>query len=250
MVPEQSVRMLKGRLLPPGDLSAPHPLHPGDQVMAQFQGNPKLAWYPGDATMQNVDGSWSIQYEDGDVEDLPVVSPASKLPCVKHRDGTPVQKQSKACAGSRGVGKYKSKRSARAPTTLRHTGIQFMRIDPPAEAALDERDNLAARIHFMYKEEKVRAGQVTLSEVKYVTLRDIVLQNDADSALMHQQALVDFMTHLYTSPPVSVHTMQHLLGTNIMAGWRGTDRDRVEKNFKVFMLTQEQEEARLFGEVL
>ena len=49
MVPEQSVRMLKGRLLPPGDLSAPHPLHPGDQVMTQFQGNPKLAWYPGDA---------------------------------------------------------------------------------------------------------------------------------------------------------------------------------------------------------
>ena len=102
----------------------------------------------------------------------------------------------------------------------------------------------------MYKEEKVRAGQVTLSEVKYVTLRDIVLQNDADAARMHQQALVDFMTHLYTSPPVSVENMQHLLGTNILAGWRGTDCDRVEKNFKVFMLTQEQEEARLFGEVL
>jgi hypothetical protein len=148
----------------------------------------------------------------------------------------------KAVAGRRGVGKSKSKK--RAPTRVRHTGIQFMRIDPPAEAALDERDNLAARIHFMYKEEKVRAGKVTASEVKYVTLRDIVLQNDADAARMHQQALVDFMTHLYTSPPVSVDNMQHLLGTNIMAGWTSAERDRVEKNFKVFKQAQEKEEAR------
>jgi hypothetical protein len=239
MVPEEPVRTLKGRLLPPGDLSAPLPMHPGDPVMAQFKGNPKLAWFPGAATVQNADGSCRIEYEDGDVEDLPVVSPASKLPCVKHRDGTPVQKPSKAGAGHRGVGKSKTKRSARAPTTLRHTGIQFMRIDPPAEAAQDERDNLAARIHFMYKEEKVRAGQVTSSEVKYVTLCDIVLQDNADAARMHHQALVDFMTHLYTSPPLSVPNMQHLLGNNIMAGWSATERDRVEKNFKVFKLAQE-----------
>ena len=242
MVHEESVRTLKGRLEPPGDLSVPRPLHPGDKVMAQFQGNSRLAWYPGDATVQNADGSWRIEYEDGDFEDLHVVSPASKLPCVKHRDGTPVQKPLKAVAGRRGVGKSKSKK--RAPTRSRHTGIQFMRIDPPAEAALDERDNLAARIHFMYKEEKVRAGKVTASEVKYVTLRDIVLQNDADAARMHQQALVDFMTHLYTSPPVSVDNMQHLLGTNIMAGWTSAERDRVEKNFKVFKHAQEKEEAR------
>jgi hypothetical protein len=58
MVHEESVRTLKGRLEPPGDLSVPRPLHPGNKVMAQFQGNPRLAWYPDDATVQNADGSW------------------------------------------------------------------------------------------------------------------------------------------------------------------------------------------------
>ena len=92
MEPKESGRKLKGCLLPPGDLSAPRPLRPGDPVMAQYLGNPRHAWYAGTATEHNADGSWRIEYEDGDVEDLPVVSAASKLPCVKHRDGTPVQK--------------------------------------------------------------------------------------------------------------------------------------------------------------
>lgn len=233
-------RVLKGRLEQHGDKAVKRPLHAGARVMAQFNSNPKLAWYAAVATLQNADGSWRIEYEDGDVEDLHVVPPCRNLPCIKHCDGAYVQSTSKAMAGRRCARRTKP----RAPSMTRHTGFQFMRIDPPAEAALDERDNLAARIHFMYKEEKVRAGKVTASEVKYVTLRDIVLQNDADAARMHQQALVDFMTHLYTSPPVSVENMQHLLGTNIMAGWTSAERDRVEKNFKVFKQAQEKEEAR------
>ena len=177
------------------------------------------------------------------MEDLPVVSAASKLPCVKHRDGTPVQKPSKAGAVRRGVGKPKTKR-ARGPTTARHTGFEFMRMDAPAGAAQDERDNLAARIHFKYKVEQVRAGKVTSSVEKYVTLREIVLQDDADAARMHQQALVDFMAHLYTSPPVSVPNMHHLLGNNITAGWSVSERARVQQNFEVFKAAQDQEEAR------
>ncbi len=56
-------------------------LHAGARMMAQFNGNPKLAWYAVVATLQNADGSWRIQYEDGDVEDLHVVPPGRKLPC-------------------------------------------------------------------------------------------------------------------------------------------------------------------------
>jgi hypothetical protein len=117
-----------------------------------------------------------------------------------------------------------------------------MRIDPPAAGAIDQRHNLAGRIHFMYKEEQVHAGTVTASEVKYVTLRDLVLENDSDAARMYRQVLVDFMTHLYTTPPVSAQNMQHLLGSNVMEEWTSTDRDRVEKNFKVFKQAQVQEE--------
>ena len=54
----------------------------------------------------------------------------------------------------------------------------------------------------------------------------------------------DFMTHLYTTPPVSAQNMQHLLDTNVMEGWTSTERDRVEKNFKVFKQAQVQEEER------
>jgi hypothetical protein len=119
-----------------------------------------------------------------------------------------------------------------------------MRIDPPAAAALDSRDNLADRIHFMYKHEKVRAGTVTASEVKYVTLREIVLDNNADTARMQQQAFVDFVTHLYTTPPVSAENMKHLLGPNVMDGWTSSERKRMERNFKVFKQAQVQEEDR------
>jgi len=38
--------------------------------------------------------------------------------------------------------------------------------------------------------------------------------------------------------------MQHLLDTNVMEGWTSTERDRVEKNFKVFKQAQVQEEER------
>jgi len=64
MAHAESERVLKGRLEPHGDLAVKRPLHAGAQVMAQFNGNPKLAWYPGVATLQNADGSWHIEYED------------------------------------------------------------------------------------------------------------------------------------------------------------------------------------------
>jgi hypothetical protein len=63
MEPKESGRKLKGCLLPPGDLSAPRPLRPGDPVMAQYQGNPRHAWYAGTATVHNADGSWLIEYD-------------------------------------------------------------------------------------------------------------------------------------------------------------------------------------------
>ena len=240
MANAESERVLKGRLEQHGDKAVKRPLHAGARVMAQFHGNPKLAWYPGVATLQNANGSWRIEYQDGDVEDLHVVPPRSNLPCIKHCDGSYVQSTSKAIACRRGARRTKP----RAPSRTRHTGFQFMRIDPPAAAAVDHRDNLADRIHFMYKEEKVRAGTVTASEVKYVTLREIVLDNSADTARMQQQAFVDFVTHLYTTPPVSADNMKHLLGPNVMHGWTSSERKRMERNFKVFKKAQVQEEER------
>ena len=233
-------RVLKGRLEQHGDKAVKRPLHAGARVMAQFNGNPKLAWYAAVATLQNADGSWRIEYEDGDVEDLHVVPPGRNLPCIKHCDGAYVQSTSKAMAGRRCARRTKP----RAPSMTRHTGFQFMRIDPPAAAALDNRDNLADRIHFMYKEEKVCAGTVTASDVKYVTLREIVLDNTPDTARMQQQAFVDFVTHLYTTPPVSAENMKHLLGPNVMDGWTSSERKRMERNFKVFKQAQVQEEDR------
>jgi hypothetical protein len=233
-------RVLKGRLELHGDKAVKRPLHAVARVMAQFNGNPKLAWYAAVATLQNADGSWRIEYEDGDVEDLHVVPPGRNLPCIKHCDGAYVQSTSKAMAGRHCARRTKP----RAPSMTRHTGFQFMRIDPPAAAALDNRDNLADRIHFMYKEEKVRAGTVTASDVKYVTLREIVLDNTPDTARMQQQAFVDFVTHLYTTPPVSAENMKHLLGPNVMDGWTSSERKRMECNFKVFKQAQVQEEER------
>ena len=96
----------------------------------------------------------------------------------------------------------------------------------------------------MYKEEKVRAGTVTASDVKYVTLREIVLDNTPDTARMQQQAFVDFVTHLYTTPPVSAENMKHLLGPNVMDGWTSSERKRMQRNFKVFKQAQVQEEER------
>ena len=83
-----------------------------------------------------------------------------------------MQSPSKVLVGHCGARRTKP-RAPRAPSGVRHTGFQFMRIDPPAAAALDKRNNLSDRIHFMHKEEKVRAGTVIASEVKYVTMRDI-----------------------------------------------------------------------------
>ena len=84
MADAESERPFKGLLEQYGDKTAPRPLHPVAHVMAQFNGNPNLSWYPDVATLQNADGSCCIQYEDGDVEDLYVVPPGRKLPCFKH----------------------------------------------------------------------------------------------------------------------------------------------------------------------
>ena len=79
-----SERPFKGRLEQYGDKAAPRPLHPGARVMAQLNGNPNLAWYPGVATLQNAHGSWHIQYDDGDDEDL-VSSTATERMCRARR---------------------------------------------------------------------------------------------------------------------------------------------------------------------
>jgi hypothetical protein len=90
----------------------------------------------------------------------------------------------------------------------------------------------------------VRDGKVTRTDVKYITLRDIVQDTNAKSARIQQRALLDFMVHLYTTPPVSTENIQHLLGPQVMEGWSAKERKRVERNFAVFKQAQEQEEQR------
>ncbi len=51
----------------------------------------------------------------------------------------------------------------------------------------------------------MRAGTVTASEVKYVTLRDIVLEANADIARMQQQAFVDTDSPEWMNPSAPVH---------------------------------------------
>jgi hypothetical protein len=138
-----------------GDKGVQRPLHAGARVLAQFHGNKDLAWYAGIATSQNADGSWRIEYDDGDVDDLHVVPPGSQLPCIKHFDGAYVLPPPQDGAGHGGARRTK-KRKPRNPSTVHHAGFQFMRIDPAPPAAVDAPDDLAGRIHFSYKEEKVR----------------------------------------------------------------------------------------------
>ena len=114
MANAKTQRTLKGRLEQYGDKAAPRPLHAGARVLAQFNCNTDLAWYAGVATFQNADGSWRIEYEDGDVEDLRVVPPGRKLPCIKHFDGAYVQSPSQDGAGHRGARRTK-KRKPRKP---------------------------------------------------------------------------------------------------------------------------------------
>jgi len=83
----------------------------------------------------------------------------------------------------------------------------------------EKRDGLATRMHFTYQEEIVRNDKVTRTDVRYITLRDIVQDTNAKSARVQQRALLDFMVHLYTTPPVSTENIQHLLGPQVMEGW-------------------------------
>jgi hypothetical protein len=144
--------------------------------------------------------------------------------------------------GSRGARTDKTR--ARDKTKVRQTGFRFMRVDPVAAGERDKRDGLATRMHFMYQEEHVRDGKVTRTDVKYITLRDIVQDTNANSARIQQRALLDSMVHLYTTPPISTENIQHLLGPQVMEGWSAKERKRVERNFAVFKQAQEHEEQR------
>lgn len=234
-------RAMQGRLEVFGDKGAPRPLLPGDRVRAKYQGNPKHAWFTATAVALNADGTWHIQYDDMEEEDVHVYRPGTCMPCIMHMDGCYVPMPLRAPA--RDVQSRAKGSRARIKTKVRHTGFRYMRVDPVAADAQDQRDGLATRMHFMYQEQLVREGKVTRTDVKYITLQDIVQDTNAKSARV-QRALLEFMVHLYTTPPVSTENMQHLLGPHVTAGWSATERKRVERNFAVFKQAQEQEEDR------
>jgi hypothetical protein len=94
-------------------------------------------------------------------------------------------------------------------------------------------------MHFMYQEQQARDGKVTRTDVKYITLPDIVQDTSAK-----QQALLNFLVHLYTTPPVSADNIKHLLGNQVMKGWSANERKRVQRNFAVFKHAQGHEEQR------
>jgi hypothetical protein len=83
---------------------------------------------------------------------------------------------------------------------------------------------------------------VTHTEIKYVTLQDIVQDKNPKSARVQQQAFLNFFGHLYTTPAVSTDNMKHLLGTQAMEGWKAAERKCVQRNFSVFKRAHEQEE--------
>ena len=99
--------------------------------------------------------------------------------------------------------------------------------------------------HALHVQQRVvQNWKVLRTEVKYVSLRQIVTDTNTDSARMHQQALMDFMVHLYTSPPVSADNLKYLLGPQVMDAWSTAELARVQRNFEVFGKSQEQEKAR------
>ena len=83
----QGQRAMQGRLEVFGDKGAPRPLSTGDRVKAQYQGNPRNAWFAGTAVAANADGTWRIQYDDMEEEDLHVHRPGSCMPSIMHLDG-------------------------------------------------------------------------------------------------------------------------------------------------------------------
>jgi hypothetical protein len=171
-------RALQGRLEVFGDKGAPRPLSAGDRVKAQYQGNPRHAWYTGTAGALNADGSWRIQYDDMEEEDLHVYRPGSCMPSIMHLDSVYVPTLMPAPDGdvqSRAKGSRSArtdKKRAWGKRKVRHTGFRFMRVDPVAAGARGKRDGLATRMHFMCQEELVRDGKVTRTDAKYITLRE------------------------------------------------------------------------------
>jgi len=249
-------RSLQGRLEVFGDKDAPRPLSTGDRVKDQYQGNPRHAWYTGTACALNADGSWRIQYDDMEEEDLHVYRPGSCMPSIKHLDGAYVpipmpapdgDVQSRA-KGSRGARTDKTR--TRDKTKVRHTGFRFMRVDPVSADARDKRDGLATRMHFMYQEEHVRDGKVTRTDVKYITLRDIVQDTNAKSARVQQRALLDFMVHLYTTLTNSAYLhREHSASAGALEapGDRGLECQRTQARgtqFRRVQAGEEQEEQR------
>jgi hypothetical protein len=244
MVPG-SVRALKGRLHVFGDKGVTRQLRTGDRVHARYHGNAKLAWYDATARTLNADGTWHIVYDDdGEEEDLHVWSAGRRVPAIMHLDGTYVQLQRHATAsGAGGSGIRKTR--PKSKKWVHHTGIELMRVDPRAPGARDKRDGLAHRIHFMYKEKEQHKheGKVTHTEIKYVTLQDIVQDKNPKSARVQQQAFLNFLGHLFMTPPVSTNNMKHLPGTQAMEGRKAAEHKRVKRNFSVFKRSQEQEES-------
>ena len=243
-------RMGKGVREPLGDKSTPRRLQPGDKVSARYHGHQQHHFYPATALLQNPSGSWRIQYDDNkEEEDMFVLPAAGTHPLIMHLDGTYVQLTSLDRQG-RGlqVPDLAAEAPAPAPAPSRkrkvdHGGFEFMRLDPPAADAVDDRDDLPKRMHFMYKELQVVQGK-QVATPKYVSLDEIVRDPNPPSARLHQRALYDFLGQLYTAPPVSASNMKHLLGKEAMDGWRAQEKERVQRNFDVFKRAQDQEEAK------
>jgi hypothetical protein len=120
MANAETQRTLRGCLVQYGDKGVHRPLHAVARVLAQFHGNTDLAWYAGIATLQNADGSWRIEYEDDDVEDLRVVPPGRRLPCIKHFDGAYVLPPPQDCAGHGGARRTKKRKPRKRRTTRTH----------------------------------------------------------------------------------------------------------------------------------
>jgi hypothetical protein len=57
------------------------------------------------------------------------------------------------------VATFRGKRWPKNKKRVHHTGLELMRVDPPAAGAGNKRDGLAHRIHFMYKEQNMHKGR-------------------------------------------------------------------------------------------
>jgi hypothetical protein len=78
-----------------------------------------------------------------------------------------------------------------------------------------------------------RTEKVIRTEIKYISLDEIIHNDDLCSARVQKQALYNFLGQLYTTQPISVTNMQHLLGPEATDGWTSGERKLLERNFTV-----------------